>query len=142
MSSRTRLALTAATLAASLAAYGLAFAQTTPPAPPPTMAPAPGAVTTPAPHGAGQNQRAQRFVSRFNAANTAHDGRLTLAQASAANMPMVVKHFAEIDTAHNGYITLADVQAYRQIMRAQQRAAAGQHVSRQPTPAAPGLDTN
>ncbi len=46
---------------------------------------------------------------RFDAANTTHDGRLTLAQAEAA----LAKHFDKIDTAHKGYITLDELIAYR-----------------------------
>jgi hypothetical protein len=56
----------------------------------------------------------QRFIARFDAANTTHDGHLTLAQAQAAGMHYVVKHFAQIDSTNKGYITLEDVRAYRQ----------------------------
>ena len=52
------------------------------------------------------SQRAHRFVDRFNAANTSHDGRLTLPQAQAAKMPWVARHFAAIDTQQKGYITM------------------------------------
>lgn len=49
---------------------------------------------------------------RFNAANTTHDGHLTLAQAKAANLRPVVDHFAEIDTANRGYVTFNQVEAW------------------------------
>ncbi len=62
--------------------------------------------------------QAQRFIARFNAANTTHDGRLTQAQAQAGHMPWIAKHFAAIDAEHKGYVTLADLQAYRQQQRA------------------------
>ena len=65
-----------------------------------------------------QTSRAHRFVDRFNAANTTHDGRLTLEQAQAARMPMLVRRFHKIDTQHKGYITLSDIRAYRRQMHA------------------------
>lgn len=65
----------------------------------------------------------QRFRERFMAANTTHDGKLTLAQAQAANLTPVIRHFAEVDVQHKGYITLQDIRAYRQRMRATQGAA-------------------
>jgi hypothetical protein len=63
------------------------------------------------------SQRAHRFVDRFNAANTSHDGRLTLPQAQVANMPWVARNFAAIDTQQKGYITMQDVLTYRQQIR-------------------------
>ncbi len=71
---------------------------------------------TPAQQPPASRQRA--FVDRFNAANTTHDGHLTLQQAQAANLPMLVRHFDAIDTQHKGYITLQDLRAYRQQERA------------------------
>jgi len=65
-----------------------------------------------------QTMPVHRFLDHFNAANTTHDGRLTLAQAQAAGMPRLVQHFSEIDTQHNGYITLPDIRAWRQRIRA------------------------
>jgi hypothetical protein len=63
-------------------------------------------------------EQARRFLDRFNAANTTHDGRLTLQQAQAANMPWLAQHFAAIDSQQKGYITVQDVRAYRQQLRA------------------------
>jgi hypothetical protein len=54
----------------------------------------------------------QKFIARFDAANTTHDGHLTLAQAQAAGMHGIVKHFAAIDTTNKGYVTLQDIQAW------------------------------
>ena len=59
-----------------------------------------------------------RFTDRFNAANTTHDGNLTLAQAQQAHMPMIVRHFSQIDAQSKGYVTMADIRAFRQKTRA------------------------
>ena len=56
--------------------------------------------------------------SRFAAANTTHDGKLTREQAQAG-MPMVAQHFEEIDAQQAGFVTLAQIEDF---MRA--RAAA------------------
>ena len=69
----------------------------------------------------------QKFEARFEAANTTHDGRLTLQQAEDGNLRSVVKHFNEIDARHLGYVTLNQVMAWRMDQEAQQmerRAAA------------------
>jgi len=50
-----------------------------------TAAPQPDTGVQP-PQQQQREQRAQRFIERFNAANTTHDGRLTLEQARTANM--------------------------------------------------------
>jgi Ca2+-binding EF-hand superfamily protein len=59
--------------------------------------------------------RAQRMTQmleqRFNAADTNHDGKLTLAEAQAG-MPRIAQHFGEIDTNHQGYITLDQIKAF------------------------------
>jgi Ca2+-binding EF-hand superfamily protein len=49
---------------------------------------------------------------RFDRADTNHDGHLTEAEASAAGMKALAKHFSEVDTTGKGYVTLADIQAY------------------------------
>lgn len=64
---------------------------------------------------------AGRFIQRFQAANTTGDGHLTLAQAQAAHMPMIVRNFDAIDAQHKGYVTLQDLRAWRQQMRAERR---------------------
>jgi hypothetical protein len=111
-------------LAIGLLACGLAalpaVAQTSPP-------PAPPGVTEPEPAPGGPGNAGRTFVEEFRAANTTHDGRLTLQQAQAAaptvqHMGLVARRFAAIDTQHKGYITLQDIRAYRQEMM-QQRAA-------------------
>ena len=130
---------------------GLAFAQPAPdqPPPPPTyqtpppgdqgpppgyqgpppgyQGPPPGAQPPPpgamgAPPGAPGPHGRQNLASRFEAANVTHDGRLTLEQAQAANMRMVVHHFGDIDHDHKGYVTLQDLKEFRHEMRAEKAA--------------------
>jgi hypothetical protein len=72
----------------------------------------------------GQAQ-AHRFVERFEAANTTGDGRLTLAQAQAAGLPMIARHFDQIDAQHKGFVTLDDIRAFRQQMRAARQGGGG-----------------
>ena len=59
-----------------------------------------------------QDGRQQQFIAKFNAANTAHDGHLTLAQAQAAGLTHIVQNFAQIDAGNKGYVTLDDLQAW------------------------------
>ena len=100
-----RMIVCAGLLACSLGAMPAAAQITAPPAQPTQTAPA------------------HRFLDRFNAANTTHDGRLTLAQAEAAGMPRLVQHFGEIDTQQHGYITLQDIRAWRRQVRASRAGA-------------------
>ena len=65
------------------------------------------------------HQGGGRFIERFQEANTTGDGHLTLAQAAAAHMPMIVRNFAAIDAQHKGYVTLQDLRAWRQQMRSE-----------------------
>lgn len=62
---------------------------------------------------------AQSFATRFAAANTTGDGHLTLAQAQAAGMHFIVKHFAEIDTANAGYVTMPEIRVWHKAQHAQ-----------------------
>ena len=104
-----RLSIAALLLAAAVAP---ALAQTPSVTTPSVTAPgvaAPGA--RPPPH--------DRMAARFAAANTTHDGRLTLAQAKDAKMPAVVRNFAAIDKDQKGYVTVDEVRAYRAQRRAQ-----------------------
>jgi len=105
--------LVACTVAAVPAlAQGVAQDQTAPP----SEATAPPSGATAAPR-AG----VQRFIERFQEANTTGDGHLTLEQAQAARMPMIVRNFAAIDAQHKGYVTLQDIRAWRQEMRAERQ---------------------
>ncbi len=49
----------------------------------------------------------------FYAANTTHDGHLTLAQAKAAGFKPVVDNFDDIDVKKRGYVTFYDIEAWR-----------------------------
>ena len=90
-----------------------------PDGPPPAAAAQPRPPGQPQPPSqARQHAQVHRFIERFQVANTTGDGRLTLAQAQAGGMPMVVRRFDAIDVQHKGYVTLQDIRAYRQQMRA------------------------
>ncbi len=84
-------------------AQNAAPAGTTPPTAPPAAS-----TTAPAqPHHAVRMSMQQRF----DAANTSHDGKLTMEQAQAG-MPRVAHHFSAIDKDNKGYVTLEDIHAY------------------------------
>ncbi|WP_298281059.1 hypothetical protein [Acidocella sp.] len=95
-------------------APGLALAQSAAMPPPPYG---------PAPYGPGMDGPMMsahrgdfdpaRMLLDFYAANTSHDGHLTLAQAKAANFRPIVEHFSQIDTKNRGYITFYDIEAWR-----------------------------
>ncbi len=73
----------------------------------------------PQPPGQAQpHAQVHRFIERFQAANTTGDGQLTLVQAQAGHMPVIVRNFDAIDVQHKGYVTLQDIRAYRRQMRA------------------------
>ncbi len=55
----------------------------------------------------------EHMLMKFYAANTTHDGHLTLAQAKAADFRQVADHFNQIDTDKHGYVTFYDIQAWR-----------------------------
>ena len=82
-------------------APGFAFAQDASVPPPP-----------PGPFHAGMPPGEHELMA-FYAANTTHNGHLTLAQAKAANFKLVADHFNEIDVAKRGYVTFYDIQAWR-----------------------------
>lgn len=93
-------------LFASLFAFApvIAYAQTAADRPPPP--PPPGAFHDGMPPD-------MRAMMAFYAANTSHDGHLTLAQAKAANFKLVVDHFKEIDVDKRDYVTFYDIQAWK-----------------------------
>jgi hypothetical protein len=96
-----------------------AHAQTVPPlqavAPPQIAAPGdpaakPAGATTPQHH---RMSWKQRFVQ----ANLAHDGHLTLQEASGG-YPTVARHFTEIDADKKGYVTEEDITNWHKLQRA------------------------
>lgn len=60
---------------------------------------------------AQSDSKAERLAARFKAADTNHDGELTLDEAKAG-MPLVARNFDKIDTAHTGSITLEQIAAW------------------------------
>ncbi len=61
--------------------------------------------------------------AHFAAANTAHDGHLTKAQAEQSDWTRVAKHFDEIDTDHKGWISVEQVHAFNRTHRGHRKAA-------------------
>ncbi len=55
----------------------------------------------------------EHMLMDFYAANTTHDGHLTLAQAKEADFKPVADHFSSIDVKKHGYVTFYDIQAWR-----------------------------
>lgn len=110
--------------AASLIALQ-AYAQNNPaptpaaPAAPPAAAPSPspstgtetGTPATPSTTHHARHHGRRSLQERFEAANTTHDGHLTLEQAQAG-LPSVAKNFDAIDKDKKGYVTLSDIHNY------------------------------
>ena len=69
----------------------------------------PGTEVAPPPAAPHFNRR--QWQEAFDAANTAHDGHLTLVQAQAG-MPGIARNFDAIDAAHHGYVTKDEIRAY------------------------------
>lgn len=96
---------------------GLALAQNVPNSPPPGPdmmgGPGFGGPGGGWKHHRGPGEDMPAMLNKFYAANTSHDGHLTLAQAKAADFKPVADHFAEIDVAHHGYVTFYDIEAWR-----------------------------
>ena len=53
------------------------------------------------------------ILVKFYAANTTHDGHLTMAQAKAAGLTVVADNFDAIDVKKRGYVTFYDIMAWR-----------------------------
>ena len=100
---------------------GLALAQSDDSAPPPAAGdagPMAGPMGGPMDGGWGgkgwhHDMDQGAFLMKFYAANTTHDGHLTLAQAQAAGLKPVADHFADIDVQKRGYVTFYDIAAWR-----------------------------
>lgn len=87
----------------------------------------------PPPGASARGGRGMKAMQKFEAANTTHDGKLTLQQAQAANLRPLVKNFAAIDREHKGYVTVQDIREWRQA----RRAAMQQQQQQQAQPPAP-----
>lgn len=117
------------TIAALLLTTTLAHAQAVSPlggstnnagSPPPALATKPA---TPAPAAPAVARAHRTFDERFAAANTTHDGKLTLDQAKAGHLRAVARDFAVIDKSKKGYVTLDEVKAHQSEQRAARKAA-------------------
>jgi len=53
------------------------------------------------------------ILVKFYAANTTHDGHLSMAQAKAAGLTVVADNFDAIDVKKRGYVTFYDIMAWR-----------------------------
>lgn len=99
-----------------LAVPSSAMAQSAPPSASPLPAmqtPDPALPDMPPPGGPWHHDYGammKKMQDEFNAANTTHDGHLTLAQV--AGLRLVVDHFGDIDTTHRGFVTFNEVQAW------------------------------
>ena len=94
------------------------------PAPSPA-GPAPSAASAPAAkaHAASKPHR-MTWEQRFAAANTTHDGHLTMQQAEAG-YSTVARHFHEIDTGKKGYVTEEDITDWHKRVRAMHHSHEG-----------------
>lgn len=85
---------------------------------------APAAVAPSAATPAASTPRTRKTMDeRFAAANTTHDGKLTLDQAKAGRLRAVARDFALIDTNKHGYVTLDEIKAHQTEQRAARKAA-------------------
>jgi hypothetical protein len=57
------------------------------------------------------------WKQRFAQANLAHDGHLTMQEASGG-YPSLAKHFKEIDADNKGYVTEEDIANWHKLQRA------------------------
>ncbi len=85
------------------------------------------------PPAASQPPRADRPALRdkFAAANTSHDGRLTLGQAQAGGLRLVARNFGAIDATHQGFVTWPEVQDFLRTRRAARQHGAAAAVPEQ-----------
>jgi hypothetical protein len=75
-------------------------------------------------------------ADHFSDANTTHDGRLTLDQASAG-YKSIAKAFTQIDASHHGYVTLDDIKAWKAAKKAARQAA--KHAAAEPSDASDAI---
>ena len=90
----------------------------------PSVAPAaPAATGSAATPAARPHHHRMTMQQRFDAANTSHDGKLTLEQAKAGHVTRVAEHFDAIDTGKKGYVTMDDIHAFNRAQRQARKAA-------------------
>lgn len=96
-----------------------AHAQTAPTqqAVPAPAAAAPNAPAPNAPAPAAPQHHRTTWQQHFAQANLAHDGHLTLQEASGG-YPTVARHFNEIDADKKGYVTVEDIANWHKLQRA------------------------
>ena len=83
----------------------------------------PGIAQCPEPTQASTAHHARRTApEHFAAANTTHDGHLTLDQATSG-YKSIAKSFQQIDVSHHGYVTMDDIKAWRAAKKAARLAA-------------------
>jgi hypothetical protein len=70
----------------------------------------------------GEHHGRRSAAEHFADANTTHDGRLTLDQATSG-YKSIAKSFNQIDVAHHGYVTMDDIKAWRAAKKAARLAA-------------------
>ena len=90
------------------------------PAPAPPAASAPSTTSSRPAH---PHRGRRTLAERFDAANTTHDGKLTLSQARAGHMNAVARDFDKIDKDKHGYVTIDDIRAFQKERREARRAA-------------------
>jgi len=93
---------------------------------PPLTATAPAASpepSAPAARASRPHRGRRTLAERFDAANTTHDGKLTLAQARAGHMNAVARDFDKIDKDKRGYVGIDDIRAFQKERREARRAA-------------------
>lgn len=74
------------------------------------------------------------WEQRFAAANTSHDGHLTLEQAKSGYIT-VARHFDAIDVGRKGYVTTDDLRAWHKTQREARHGNARRSDHLQPRPA-------
>jgi hypothetical protein len=75
-----------------------------------------------APASAPEHQGRRSAAQHFSDANTSHDGKLTLDQATSG-YKSIAKSFSQIDVSHHGYVTMDDIKAWRAAKKAARQAA-------------------
>ena len=62
-----------------------------------------------------QSDAERHLRASFDAADTAHQGMLSRAEAQAGGFGWIANHFDEIDVAHAGRVSFEDVKRYLQV---------------------------